>query len=68
LLGLASLSSCVSLKRLAWMLRSKQGGAELPVVLFRTFQCVIARKKHAKSTMALPKNKFSNHQCGLFEY
>jgi hypothetical protein len=45
LLGLASLSSCVSLKRLAWMLRSKQGGAEQPVVLFRMFQCVMARKK-----------------------
>jgi len=35
----------MSLKRLAWMLRSKQGGAEQPVVLFRMFQCAMAQKK-----------------------
>jgi hypothetical protein len=45
LFGLASLSSCVSLKRLAWMLRSKQGGADQPVVSFQMFQCVMAQKK-----------------------
>ena len=31
------------------MLRSKQGGAEQPVVLFRTFQCVMAQKKAFKN-------------------
>jgi hypothetical protein len=56
LFGLASLSSCVSLKRLAWMLRSKQGGAEQPVVLFRMFQCVMAQKKAFKKIITdLPK-------------